>query len=158
MIVGSNVPDYFFGLQNTFKYKNFDLTVFVNGRYGGMMRAQVLGYWNKEAQPETYNYWTQDNPTNDFPRPGGSFNTQFQSALELVDASYVKIKNITFGYSMPEDFLKRAGMSSMRLYLTSYNPFVFSRSHLLKDVDPENGGSDSFPLFKQVVFGLNISL
>lgn len=158
MIVGSNVPDYFFGMQNTFKYKNFDLTVFVNGRYGGMMRAQVLGYWNKEAQPETYNYWTQDNPTNDFPRPGGSFNTQFQSALELVDASYVKIKNITFGYSMPEDFLKRAGMSSMRLYLTSYNPFVFSRSHLLKDVDPENGGSDSFPLFKQVVFGLNISL
>lgn len=158
MIVGNNVPDYFFGIQNTFKYKNFDFTVFVNGRYGGMMRAQVLGYWNKEAQPETYNYWTQDNPTNDFPRPGGTFNTQFQSGLELVDASYIKIKNITLGYSMPEDFLKRTGFSSLRLYATAYNPFVFSRSHLLKDVDPENGGSDSFPLFKQVIFGLNLSL
>lgn len=158
MIVGSNVPDYFFGLQNTFKYKNFDFTVFVNGRYGGMMRAQVLGYWNKEAQPSTYSYWTEDNPTNDFPRPGGSFNTQFQSSLELVDASYIKIKNITFGYSMPEDFLKRVGLNNMRIYATAYNPFVFSRSHLLKDVDPENGGSDSFPLFKQVIFGLNLSL
>ncbi len=158
MIVGNNVPDYFFGFQNTFKYKNFDLTIFVNGRQGGMMRAQVLGYWNKEAQPETYSYWTQDNPTNDFPRPGGSFNTQFQSSLELVDASYIKIKNITLGYSMPEDFLKKTGLSNMRLYITSYNPFVFSRSHLLKNVDPESGGSDSFPLFKQVVFGLNLSL
>ncbi len=158
MIVGNNVPDYFFGLQNTLKYKNFDFTVFVNGRYGGMMRAQVLGYWNKEAQPSTYDYWTQDNPTNDFPRPGGTFNTQFQSALELVDASYIKIKNITIGYSMPEDFLKKSGLNSLRLYATAYNPFVFSRSHLLKDVDPENGGSDSFPLFKQVIFGLNLSL
>ncbi|KDN54807.1 TonB-dependent receptor plug [Flavobacterium seoulense] len=158
MIVGNTVPDYFFGVQNTFKYKNFDLTVFVNGRYGNMMRAQVLGYWNREAQPETYSYWTADNPTNDFPRPGGSFNTQFQSALELVDGSYIKIKNITLGYSMPEEFLKRVGLSSMRLYGTTYNPFVFSRSHLLKDVDPENGGSDSFPLFKQVVFGINLSL
>ncbi|MBL0736533.1 TonB-dependent receptor [Flavobacterium sp. GN10] len=158
MIVGNNVPDYFFGLQNTFKYKNFDFTVFVNGRYGGMMRAQVLGYWNKEAQPSTYDYWTQDNPTNDFPRPGGTFNTQFQSSLELVDASYIKIKNLTIGYSMPEDFLKKSGLNNLRLYLTAYNPFVFSRSHLLKDVDPENGGSDSFPLFKQVIFGLNLSL
>jgi TonB-linked SusC/RagA family outer membrane protein len=158
MIVGSNVPDYFFGIQNTFKYKNFDLTVFVNGRYGNMMRAQVLGYWNREAQPETYNYWTKDNPTNDFPRPGGSFNTQFQSGLELVDGSYVKIKNITLGYSMPDDFIQKVGLNSMRLYATAYNPFVFSRSHLLKNVDPENGGSDSFPLFKQVIFGINLSL
>lgn len=158
MIVGNTVPDYFFGIQNTFKYKNFDLTVFVNGRYGNMMRAQVLGYWNTEAQPETYSYWTQDNPTNDFPRPGGSFNTQFRSGLELVDGSYIKIKNITLGYSMPDDFIKKVGLSSMRLYATAYNPFVFSRSHLLKDVDPENGGSDSFPLFKQVIFGINLSL
>lgn len=158
MIVGNNVPDYFFGFQNTFKYKNFDLTVFVNGRQGGMMRAQVLGYWNREAQPATYDYWTQDNPTNDFPRPGGSFNTQFQSSLELVDASYIKIKNITFGFTMPDEFLKRVGLNNMRLYATAYNPFVFSRSHLLKDVDPETGGSDSFPLFKQVIFGLNLSL
>ena len=158
MIVGNTVPNYFFGIQNTFKYKNFDLTVFVNGRYGNMMRAQVLGYWNKESQPETYNYWTQDNPTNDFPRPGGTFNTQFQSALELVDGSYLKVKNITLGYTMPEDFIKRVGLNSMRIYTTAYNPFVFTRSHLLKDVDPENGGSDSFPLFKQFIFGVNLSL
>lgn len=158
MIVGSNVPDYFFGFQNTFKYKNFDLTVFVNGRQGGMMRAQVLGYWNKEAMPATYDYWTQDNPTNDFPRPGGSFNTQFQSSLELVDASYIKIKNITLGYSMPEDLLKKIRLNSMRFYVTANNPFVFAKSHLLEDVDPESGGSDSFPLYKQLVLGINLSL
>jgi hypothetical protein len=46
----------------------------------------------------------------------------------------------------------------MRFYGTVYNPLVFSRSNLLKDVDPESGGSDSFPLFKQIIFGLNLSL
>ncbi|MFC6099229.1 TonB-dependent receptor [Olivibacter domesticus] len=158
MIVGSVVPDFFFGVQNTLRYKNIDLTVFVSGRYGHMMRAQVLGYWNREAQPSTYSYWMPENATNDFPRPGGSFNTQFESALQLVDGSYLKIKNITLGYTLPEKIGRKLGVGNLRIYGTAYNPFIFTRSHLLKNVDPENGGADSFPLYKQIVFGINLSL
>ena len=158
MVVGDNIPSWFMGIQNTFKYKRFDLTIFINARYGQMISAQVLGYWGRVAQPETYDFWRPDNPTNDFPRPGGGFNTQFESSLLLVDGSYLKIKNITLGYSLPEGAKKRVGLSNMRVYATAYNPFIFAKSHLLKNVDPENGGADSFPLFKQFVFGVNLSL
>ncbi len=158
MVVGNEVPDWMFGLQNTFKYKALDLTVFMNARYGQMIDAQVLGYWNRVSQPETYDYWMPDNPTNDFPRPGGGFNTQFEQALRLVDGSYLKIKNITLGYTLPNRIGNRFGIERMRIYGTAYNPFIFTRSHLLKDVDPESGGTDSFPLFKQLVFGINFSL
>lgn len=158
MVVGNNIPNWFMGIQNTFKYKGFDLTIFINARYGQMINAQVLGYWGRIAQPETYDYWRPDNATNDFPRPGGGFNTQFESALMLVDGSYIKIKNITLGYSLREKAKKSVGLSNLRVYATAYNPFIFSKSHLLKNVDPENGGADSFPLFKQFVFGVNLSL
>ncbi|WP_164891077.1 SusC/RagA family TonB-linked outer membrane protein [Botryobacter ruber] len=158
MIVGNSVPKWFFGFQNTVKYRNFDLTVFTTARYGQMVNAQVLGYWNRVAQPATYDYWMPDNPTNDFPRPGGGFNTQFESALTLVDGSYLKIKNITLGYSLPTELGSKFGISRMRIYGTAYNPLIFTRSHLLKNVDPESGGADSFPLYKQVVFGVNLSL
>ena len=158
MVVGSVVPDFFFGVQNRFMYKNFDLTVFVNGRYGHMIRADVLGYWGREAQPSTYDYWMPDNPTNDFPRPGGSFNNRFQTSLNLVDGSHIKVKNITLGYNLPKMISQKIGINHLRVYSTAHNAFVLNRSHLLKDVDPENGGADSFPLFKQIVFGINISL
>lgn len=158
MIVGDNTPTWYMGFQNTFRYKNVDLTVFFNARFGHMIDAQVLGYYNSTAQPETYNYWMPSNPTNDFPRPGGGINTIYQSALSLVDGSFIKLKNITLGYTLPTALGKKLHISNLRIYATAQNPFIYTRSHLLKNVDPESGGSDSFPLFKQFVFGLNLSL
>lgn len=158
MVVGNNIPKWFMGLQNTFKYKAFDLTLFINARYGQMLNAQVLGYWGTVAQPETYNFWRPDNPTNDFPRPGSALSKTYESALTLVDGSYIKIKNITLGYTLTEKARKRLGLANLRVYGTAYNPLIFTRSHLLKNVDPENGGADSFPLFKQLVVGVNLSL
>ncbi|GGH57057.1 SusC/RagA family TonB-linked outer membrane protein [Filimonas zeae] len=158
MVVGNKIPDWFVGVQNTFRYKGFDLTVFINARYGQMLNAQVLGYWGTVAQPETYSTWRPDNPTNDFPRAGSTFSRTFESALMLVDGSYIKIKNVTLGYTLRENAGKRLGIGNLRVYGTAYNPLIFTRSHLLKNVDPENGGADSFPLFKQIVFGINLSL
>lgn len=157
MIVGHANPDWMMGVQNTFVYKNIDLTVFVNARFGQTINASVLGYWNAIAQPDTYDYWTPSNPTNDFPQPGSAFSNTFISALNYVDGSYVKVKNITLGYSIPQGLKNKWGLSRMRVYGTIYNPFIFTRSSMLKGVDPENGGADSFPLYKQVVFGINLS-
>lgn len=157
MIIGSQVPDFFFGLQNTFRYKGFDLTVFMNGRFGHMIGAQVLSYWGSVAQPETYDYWTPDNPTNDFPRPGSGFSSSYASALRYVDASYFKIRNITLGYSLSNRLCEKLGIRRLRIYGTADNPFIITKSRLLRDVDPENGGADSFPLFKRLVFGINFS-
>jgi len=158
MVIGSEVPDFFFGLQNTFRYKGIDLTIFMNGRFGQMIDAQVLGYWGRAAQPETYDYWMPTNPTNDYPAPGSGFSSSYEEALRFVDASYFKIRNITLGYSLPQSLCSRFGISNLRIYGTADNPLIFTKSHLLRDVDPENGGADSFPLFKRLVFGINFSL
>ena len=110
--------------------------------------------------PEVYNYWTPDNPTNDYPRPYINRNTSNTNPLlgmNVVDASFIKIKNITLGYTLPENISKNIKLSRLRVYATMHNPVIFTRSHLLEGMDPETGASDSFPLYRQMVFGVNMS-
>ena len=68
----------------------------------------------------------------------------------------VKIKNITLGYNLPKNVLKKLNMSKLRVYATINNPFIFVKDGMLKGLDPENTSSD-FPLFKTIVFGVNCS-
>lgn len=161
-ILGHQTPSWTGGLLNTFKYKNFDLSVFATARWGQTIDGQLLGYfgYGKQNILDNYNYWTPTNPTNDFPRPyisRTSTTSPSVTGLNYVDGSFVKIKNITLGYRMPESVNKTIGASSFRIYGTVYNSFVFAKSHLLKGIDPETQASDSFPLYKQLVFGLNLS-
>ena len=161
IIYGQGDPEWTAGFQNSFYYKNFDLNIFATARWGHLTSASLLSYFGRIAMPDTYNYWTPENPTNDFPRyyleRGNTQYTQPVQSLGTVDGSYVKIKNITLGYSLPNKLSKKIGLSMLRLYGTLYNPFIFTKSHLLKDIDPEAGTSDSFPLYRQMVFGVNIT-
>jgi TonB-linked SusC/RagA family outer membrane protein len=161
IIYGQRDPKWTAGFQNSFYYKNFDLNIFATARWGHLTNASLLGYFGRIAMPDTYDYWTPENPTNDFPRyyleRGDTQYTQPIQSLDTVDGSYVKIKNITLGYSLPNKMSKKLGLSILRLYGTLYNPFIFTKSHLLKDIDPEAGSSDSFPLYRQMVFGVNIT-
>ena len=159
-IIGAKTPDWTLGFKNSFYYKNFDLSVFMNMRWGQMVYADLLGYFNYGVNlPSNYDYWTPDNPTNDFPQPSlkKPANSYSATGTNLVDASFVKIKNITLGYTLPQKLATKAGLTKLRLYGTINNPFIWSKSHLLKDMDPETGGSDSYPLYKTVVFGVNVS-
>lgn len=161
MLNGHINPNWFGGWQNTFTYKNFDLTVYINARWGNTLNnAQLLGYFNSIAQPAYYNYWTPGNPSNYFPQPTiltSSIQQQYYQSLAYVDGSYVKVKTINLGYTIPAKISKKAAISKLRFYATAYNPFIYAKSPLLRNVDPETGGSDSFPLYKQLVFGMNLS-
>lgn len=161
-ILGQAAPKWTAGFQNSFTYKDFDLSVFMTARWGQMIDGDLLGYFSYGAVnlPDNYNYWTEDNPTNDYPRPYLSRSTDYSSptlGLNYVDASYVKIKNVTLGYTLPKSLNKRIGLSYLRFYGTIYNPLIITKSHLLDGIDPETGASDSYPLYKQVVFGVNVS-
>ncbi len=161
-IIGQQNPKWTAGLQNTFTYKNLDLSIFATARQGHMINAQLLGYF-KYGQVNTldiYDYWTPTNPTNDYPRPyisRSTSNSEPVQALNYVDGSYFKIKNITLGYSLPKKFIEKFGVTKFRLYGTMYNSLIITKSHLLDGIDPETNASDSFPLYKQTVFGLNVS-
>jgi TonB-linked SusC/RagA family outer membrane protein len=170
-ILGHNTPDWSLGFQNSFSYKNFDLTVYSYFRWGQMISYNMMGWYQPNAFatnaspsrtiPEHFNYWTPTNPTNDFPMMNyletSSTMTGF-SGLNFVDGSFFKIKNITLGYTLPKALLNRMSFERFRLYGTITNPLIISKSHYLKQYDPEMNGSFEYPLTKQVVVGLNVTL
>lgn len=160
--LGSAVPKFVLGFQNTFTYKSFDLSIFLFWRYGQMMNAEFLGRYNPSGEgsgPVNLDYWTPENPTNDFPRPNLKaqlINYPAYQALNFIDGSYFKIKNITLGYTFPQSIKGKIGADNLRLYVTGNNLFTKAKSHLAKNYDPERGGSESSPLSRQFVFGLNV--
>ena len=79
------------------------------------------------------------------------------SGLTYVDGSFFKIKNITLGYTLPANLLKKASIQRLRVYATMTNPLIIAKSHLIKDYDPEMNGVLDYPLTKQVVAGLNVT-
>lgn len=169
-ILGHNTPDFSLGFQNSFKYKNFDLGIYSYLRWGQTINYVMMGWYNPSAlatvasPPRTFlsnfNYWTPENPSNDFPvmniLASPTTMTGF-SGLNYVDGSFFKIKNITLGYTLPENIAKKIAMRKVRFYSTLTNPLVITKSHLLKDYDPEMNGEMDYPLTKQLVFGLNVS-
>lgn len=162
VIMGQTSPKWNFGFNNSFTYKGFDLNVFITARYGQMVSGGLLGYFSygSKNMPAFYNYWTEDNPTNEYPRPymqRSTSNSSPTSGLGIVDGSYWKVKTISLGYTLPKKLIAKLNMTRCRIYGTVSNPFIFTKESLLKDVDPETGASDSFPLYKQIVFGVNVS-
>ena len=159
-ILGAKTPDWNMGLQNTFTYRNFDLSIMMNMRWGQMINGELLSYVSTTNQPECYDYWTSSNPTNAYPRPimGYSMTTGQKESMYYVDGSFFKVKNITLGYTFPRQLLSKLNMQKLRVYGTITNPVIIAKEHaLLKGMDPESNASDSFPLYKTLVFGLNVS-
>ncbi|TXK52602.1 TonB-dependent receptor [Pontibacter qinzhouensis] len=154
----SRVPKYSFGVNNTFEYRSFDLSVFVYGRIGQFINYEYNTAYKPNALENSsmVDYWTPENPTNAFPRPNSSYSTNnylLQSTVGYVDGSFVKIRDISLGYNLPNSLFGTSKVANIRLYSTLQNYFVFSN---LKDYDPERGGDLSFPLNKQIIFGVNV--
>jgi TonB-dependent starch-binding outer membrane protein SusC len=88
-------------------------------------------------------YWTRNNPTNNFPRPDASLqNFPFASTLGYQDGSFIKMRSINLGYTVPSKMLSRAGISSLRVYITAENPFIIYSPFVKAGygTDPEGNG------------------
>lgn len=161
-ILGHTNPDVILGLNNTFIYKNFDLSVFAMARYGQTIKSNLLGWYNAKYdpsinQPAGVDYWTENNQKAYYPIPGSGDEQKVMAALTYRDGSFIKVKNITLGYTLPQSVSRNVLMDKCRLYATAYNPFLYVKDKELKGTDPETNGSDAFPLYKQFVFGINIT-
>lgn len=168
--LGSTVPDFVLGFQNNFRYKGFDLSVFLFWRYGQMLNAEFLGRYSPSggsssggfsegSGPANLDYWTPENPTDDFPRPrqGQRFiDIPAYQALYFVDGSFFKIKTATLGYTFGKNIARKVGAENIRVYATGNNILTIAKSDLVKDYDPERGGAESAPLSRQFVFGVNL--
>lgn len=163
-VIGKNTPDWTLGFQNNFTWKDFDLSIFMYMRWGQMINYGLLTSYDptgKNNFPEYFNYWTENNPSNDFPAATtavtGISDYIGYSALSYVDGSFFKIKNITLGYTLPKNLIQKIGLQKCRFYGTITNPLVLAKSHMIKDYDPEMNGSYTYPLTKQLVFGVNVT-
>ena len=108
--------------------------------------------------PAYLNYWTPENPSNDFPRPAQTnfYNYLGYESLNYIDGSYWKIKTVSLGYTFPKSLTSKLGVSKLRAYVTANNLFSFAKNHLIQDYDAERGGSAKAPLQRQFIFGLNL--
>lgn len=163
-ILGKKTPDWILGFQNNFTYRDFDLSFFIMARWGYMVNNDVITRYNPttswDNSPTGSDYWTPENQGAYLPRPGlhdaVSNYTGFTS-LGYMDGSYIKVKNITLGYSLPKKWLSKICMEKLRVYATAYDPFIFAKEKLMRDLDPERNGASNFPLTKRFVFGVNVT-
>lgn len=162
-VLGHQNPNWILGLNNTFVYKDFDLTVYCMARLGQTISSKLLGYYTAkstitENQISGVDYWTEQNQGAYYPRPGvGDDQSIGITSLRIFDGSFFKVKNITFGYTLPKSISRYALMEKCRFYFTAYNPWIICKESQLKGTDPEMGGADAFPTYKQYVFGVNIT-
>ena len=160
-VIGNDVPKAYGGFNNKLKFKGFDFSIFLYYRPGFMINSE---FSNGQATMQArYNnldvdYWTIDNPTNEYPRPNkNQENITYGSSLNYTDGGFVKIRNITLGYELPLSTAGKLKMTKLRFFVTAQNPVTWSEYKLF---DPERAGnviSDAMPSNRMFLGGVNIS-
>ncbi len=185
-VIGSGQADWQGGMTNRFNYKGFDLSVVMYARMGGLLVSQAhqpyaayINVLDGKRNNLKVDYWTPNNPSNDFPNPALiSSSAQGLSTLGYFDASFIKVRSINLGYTFSNTVLSKLNAQSIRVYLSAQNPFVLYSPYMRKGgVDPEptglgnqgvsNPGNLSgraltiglaTPPTRSIIVGLNISL
>ena len=146
--LGSAIPKYTFGATANLEYKNFDLSAFFQGQYGNKIYSQVNmdieGFYRAfNVTQRVYDeHWTGEGTSNTMPRVSfsGASNNKYPSSRFLEDGSYVRLKNVQLGYSIPEKVIDRLHIKSLRIYVTGQNLWTLTK---FTGLDPEMTISDN---------------
>ena len=163
-VIGNPSPDCIFGFNNTFSYKNFDLSIFFQGALGNQVWNGVRA--SHESMNSTYNQlastlerWTGEGTSSSMPRAiyADPNNNSRASTRWLENGSYAKLKNLTFGYTLPENWTDRAKVKALRLYVSFDNLCTITN---YSGLDPEVGlsGLDYgvYPSARTYMFGVSV--
>ncbi|NSL88702.1 TonB-dependent receptor [Chitinophaga sp. Mgbs1] len=167
-IVGSPQPKWEGGMTNRFSYKGFDLTIVVNARIGSTLNSKLYGGGFANTFQGNYNnlnvpYWTPNNGENHFPKPNQSrTQPQYNSTLGYFDGSYLKVRTIGLGYTVPSSFVQQLKARSLRVYVSAQDPFIFLSEYRnrFRGIDPESAGNINAdtPSTWSMIFGVNLTL
>lgn len=162
-ILGRTDPKWTGGLTNTFKYKNFNLSVFIQTSQGGLKSNRDLTYadeaWRRNL-PAGFGYWTAENKDNYWPSLAAYTNYKGYGFWE--DNSYIRIKDVRFSYQFPKEVLGEY-IQGLTLYASGRNLHTFTNWF---GWDPENnyqsrGSSNwenNYPVVRTISFGVNMTL
>jgi hypothetical protein len=174
---GSAIPDFTYGLTFNLEYKNFDFSAFVQGVQGNKVYMQINkdieGFYRAFPVTERFydNHWTLDNPSNEVPRAawGGATNNNRPSTRFIEDGSYIRLKNIQLGYTMPIRSTRTITVEQLRVYASVQNLFTYTK---FSGLDPEMQTSENsagegdravgidwgtYPSSKTFLIGLNLT-
>jgi TonB-linked SusC/RagA family outer membrane protein len=156
--LGNPNPDFTYGMTNTFTYKDFELSVFVTGSYGGKILNAVdyqleglYGLYQNQLA-EAANFWTPANPRSHIPTPRSGFgnNNLVMSDRFLQSASYLRLQNLRFGYNLPVKWANVIKLQHLRAYFSGQNIFVITP---YKGLDPEVGSLNQNPILQNIDYG-----
>ena len=163
--IGDPNPDFTAGLTNTFSYKNFDLSIFLhmiygNDVYNGTYIFLQSGTGEDNQTTDMIRRWKKPGDITDMPRVGDTY----KSSRFIENGSFLRIKNVTFGYNFSKSLLKHARFKSARFYVSGQNLYTFTP---YTGMDPEVNyastdilimGTDFFtyPQSRTILMGLNI--
>ena len=169
-IVGCGDPLLFGSVTNNFSYKGFDLSFMFTFKVGGDSYIEPHSVifddgasLNKAVTKEQLkNYWRRPGDNAELPivSYGNSQNTHFNSSRRIVDGSYLRLKKITMGYSIPQKYVSKVGVANARIYASASNLLTFSK---VKGFDPETSDRGEilkdmdFPPLKTVTFGVQLN-
>lgn len=143
-VIGNNQANFIGGITNRFGYKGIELSVLLQGRSGGEIVNQnyrFLGFWNsgRNLFAGANNFWESEQNPGDGVNPRPSANRRpFQqgfSTLWVEDASFIRVKNITLSYNLPQSVLRKTPFNNFRVFVNADNVKLFSK---YKGYDPEN--------------------
>lgn len=172
--VGSPIPDLTYGVSAQLAYKGFDLNLLFTGTYGNEIANMMTfylehpsaGFTGANSYATRFNRWTAENPSTTEPRVTSTDPNQnyLYSDRYIEDGSYIRLKNIQLGYTLPNKISTKFGVNSLRIYVSADNLLTITD---YSGFDPEIGnyngqalqaGVDfaSYPQARTFITGINI--
>lgn len=164
-VLGQTTPKWIGGLTNTFTYRDFTLSVFIQTVQGMMKNNSEIGMASDEMGrrngPAEIGYWTSENKSNEWRSLSKSSNKHGYGFP--CKANYTRVKDVTLSYNFPQQIVRGLGIGGLQMYMSGRNLFTFTN---WIGWDPEarsdGRGSDkweiNYPTTKSFVFGINLTL
>lgn len=162
-IGNNNVPKVMYGFNSVLSFKGFELSMFFQGASGNeaffsSYMAQPFAAGGKALKAHT-DYWRPDNTGAKYPRVTLSSNWNYgedPNTFWKYNMSYLRLKNIEFGYSLPKQIVNKLSIDNLRVYFSGVNLLTFSK---FKEVDPETGSDfgNSYPQSMVYNFGVQVA-
>lgn len=155
--IGNPNPRFTYSISNTLQYRGFDLTVFLNGVYGDqiynysrMLTESLFDVYQNQLTTVMDRY-TQSNPNGKLPRYNQWNNNNLKISDRFIESgSYLRIQDLTIGYTFPEKWIAHLKMTGARVYVSAHNLYTFTR---YSGYDPELGAYNNNVLLMNVDYG-----
>lgn len=157
--IKDRTPDWIGSIGSTLRFKGIDFSFDIYTVQGGIRQNAYLYDFNSGGSLQgklnglKVDYWTPENPSNTAPRPYDNAASPYMESLSYQDGTYVRLRNVMLGYTLPQKMSRKIGMEKFRLYASATNWITLTD---FLSYSPESG-PNGYPEPRTFTFGLNIS-